>query len=562
MGIRSRIEQHGLLWIVLCVFGATVIFVNPIRETAMEDDWAYALTVKHLLDTGTYQLHDWAAANMPLQAYWGSFFARLFGYSFSSLRVSTLVLVLIGLIAFHYLAREHGLDHIQAGLLTLGFFGSPLVLRFSFNFMTDVPFLMFLVVALFLYTRAIRLHSYPLMFFGSIAASAAILTRQFGVALIAGLLCLWALGKERRRETLFFSVGLMLPIIAATWQLSAGTVTPTWAAQNALRLQSLYFANSGAMLMNMLWRLMVILQYLVLFCLPFAFLTFFALAYEIKAKRLHPLNNRSVKFDVLVVGVLTVYIMTSMAYGRLFKNVSLLMPYLPWNFSFLGDLDWPERGVLTLFTTMGAVLFGWMFVLRYFGSRCLVRLPLNERLLDLVTLFLLLEQLIFYKFGDEYLLVFLPFVLIVAGRRLGSWINCHRTATGLACLVMLIACAMWTRGLLEKAEASWSAGEFVRKTGVQPSQIYGSWVWNCYYGAFNDYLAEIGDRELSMNSFTSDFHRWRSERKKQAQFLILASPVAPVGERWNALTEIPYRSFLLQARRLYVVRREAPWSHG
>jgi hypothetical protein len=118
---------------------------------------------------------------------------------------------------------------------------------------------------------------------------------------------------------------------------------------------------------------------------------------------------------------------------------------------------------------------------------------------------------------------------------------------------------MWTRGLLEEAEASWSAGEFVRKTGVQPSQIYGSWEWNSYYGAFNDYLAEIGDRALDINnnSFTRDFFtRWLAERKKQAQFLILASPVAPADERWNVVTEIPYRSFLLQARRLYVVKRE------
>ena len=195
MGIRSRIEQHGLLWTVLCVFGVTVIFVNPIRETAMEDDWAYALTVKHLLETGRYQLHDWAAANMPFQAYWGGFFAhlfRLFLHEFASLNTRS------GTHRTHRLplpSRDIVWFYIQRRLLTLGLFASPLVLRFSFNFMTDVPFLMFLVVALFLYTRAIRLCSYPLMFFGSIAASAAILTRQFGMALIAGLFCLWALDK-------------------------------------------------------------------------------------------------------------------------------------------------------------------------------------------------------------------------------------------------------------------------------------------------------------------------------------------------------------------------------
>ena len=86
---------------------------------------------------------------MPSQAYWGALFARLFGYSFSSLRVSTLVLAAFGLIAFYQLAKEHGLDDIQAGLLTLGLLASPLVLRTSFTFMTDVPFLACLLIALY-----------------------------------------------------------------------------------------------------------------------------------------------------------------------------------------------------------------------------------------------------------------------------------------------------------------------------------------------------------------------------------------------------------------------------
>ncbi len=30
------------------------LFCDPFRETAVDDDWAYALTVKHLLDTGHY----------------------------------------------------------------------------------------------------------------------------------------------------------------------------------------------------------------------------------------------------------------------------------------------------------------------------------------------------------------------------------------------------------------------------------------------------------------------------------------------------------------------------
>ena len=45
----------------------------------LEDDWAYALSVRHLLDTGKYQLHDWAALYMVFQVYWGALFEAHFG---------------------------------------------------------------------------------------------------------------------------------------------------------------------------------------------------------------------------------------------------------------------------------------------------------------------------------------------------------------------------------------------------------------------------------------------------------------------------------------------------
>ncbi len=183
-------RKHALLWIGLGIFILTVLFINPIRETAMGDDWAYASMVQHLLKSGHYQLNNWTAANPLFQIYWGAMFANLLGYSHSVLRISTIILVFIGLIAFYSLAREHSLGRIGAGILVFSLFSSPLVLLYSFSFMTDVPFLSWLIIALFFYTRAIRLHSYPLMLLASVVASAAILTRQFGIALIGGVLFL------------------------------------------------------------------------------------------------------------------------------------------------------------------------------------------------------------------------------------------------------------------------------------------------------------------------------------------------------------------------------------
>ena len=97
----------GLLLLLLFFF-LVVAFVNPLRQVLIQDDWSYALTVRHLLTTGEYKLHDWAAANMPVQIYWAGFLTQVFGYSFIVLRCSTLILLFTGLLALYRILRDFG----------------------------------------------------------------------------------------------------------------------------------------------------------------------------------------------------------------------------------------------------------------------------------------------------------------------------------------------------------------------------------------------------------------------------------------------------------------------
>jgi hypothetical protein len=57
--IRLSLGTFSLFWIELAAFALTVLFVNPLRETAMEDAWSYVLTVEHPLQTGSYRPHGW-----------------------------------------------------------------------------------------------------------------------------------------------------------------------------------------------------------------------------------------------------------------------------------------------------------------------------------------------------------------------------------------------------------------------------------------------------------------------------------------------------------------------
>src|SRR5439155_22798949 len=129
-------------------------------------------------------------------------------------------------------------------------------------------------------------------------------------------------------------------------------------------------------------------------------------------------------------------------------------------------------------------------------------------------------HLIYYTFGDRYLLGFLPFVSIVVGHYLGSWLNRWRMAMAIVCLAMLVTSAVWTRGLIVEAEAKWMSAESIRLAGVEPRHICGSNEWNHYHGAYDKYMAEIGDSTL-LDSNEDFWLRFYPERRKQSQFLIV-----------------------------------------
>ena len=61
---RGR-PQFGL-WAVLLAFLAALAGVNPLRECPRIDDWAFAATVWHWLDTGQYRLNEVDRRQSPL----------------------------------------------------------------------------------------------------------------------------------------------------------------------------------------------------------------------------------------------------------------------------------------------------------------------------------------------------------------------------------------------------------------------------------------------------------------------------------------------------------------
>ena len=167
--------------LLLAGLGALVAVLSPFHNTPVQDDWDYARTVQLLLRTGTFQRSEIAQATELFSALWGSAFARLLGFSFDTLRLSTLVLSAASLLIFYALLGELGFSGARriAGAATL--LACPLFVFLSFSFMTDVPALACLLAALYFYVRALHRGDLRQALVGSVFVSLAFLTRQLGL---------------------------------------------------------------------------------------------------------------------------------------------------------------------------------------------------------------------------------------------------------------------------------------------------------------------------------------------------------------------------------------------
>jgi hypothetical protein len=165
----------AILWAV------AIGLVNPVGDFPLNDDWAYATNVKRFLEEGKLITIGWIAPPIFGHALYGGLFCSLFGFSFTVLRFSTLLMGLFGAGGTYLLVRQ--LDATRGFALTtalvLAF--NPLYFSLSYTFMTDVPFTAISVWAMLFMLRSLLYETDMDFILGSCLAVVAILYRQIGI---------------------------------------------------------------------------------------------------------------------------------------------------------------------------------------------------------------------------------------------------------------------------------------------------------------------------------------------------------------------------------------------
>ncbi len=135
--------------------GLAIVISYPIAPVPFGDDFSYTQTALDFARTGHILYNGWATAMLGWQVLWGALFIKLFGFSFTVVRMSTWPVAMASVYLFHQILVRFGISARNAVLGSLAFGLSPLFFLIATTYLTDIPGTFVLVLCMYMCQRAV-----------------------------------------------------------------------------------------------------------------------------------------------------------------------------------------------------------------------------------------------------------------------------------------------------------------------------------------------------------------------------------------------------------------------
>jgi hypothetical protein len=190
----SVLTLMGSLAALALVWAAAIFLVGPRGEFFVNDDWSFVKAFESFVASGRVTSTGWGPNYAPggpallVHLLWGRLFTLFAGQSITVLRISVLVMGILGSLGMLVLLRRAGCAALPSLMGALAVVVNPLYLSQSFTYMSDVTFAALSVYALLFLLLAAQTRSLWLLAAGFGVCLAAILVRQIGAAIVAAFL--------------------------------------------------------------------------------------------------------------------------------------------------------------------------------------------------------------------------------------------------------------------------------------------------------------------------------------------------------------------------------------
>jgi 4-amino-4-deoxy-L-arabinose transferase-like glycosyltransferase len=262
--------------ILVLLFLAVLVLTNPLGNFPLNDDWAYGQAVQNLVRHHEYRLSNWTSMPLLTQVLWGAIFSFPAGFSFTALRFSTLLLSLAALLLLLPLVLQKRGPLLPALIAPLVLLFNPVYLDLSHTFMTDVPFIAFMLGSVLFLVEGTERENKVLLAVGVCLAVLAALLRQTGMLIpVAFGIGYLSCGRAGTRRVLF-AAGFFLLTVAAyvvytRWLSATGRLPTGYFAQWA-QVKSVLSTGLTGIVGQVARSLLITYIYLGIFTLPFGLL--------------------------------------------------------------------------------------------------------------------------------------------------------------------------------------------------------------------------------------------------------------------------------------------------
>jgi len=207
------LKKNKYLILLATLFLVQFLFISPIGEFPLNDDWVHAEMVEHWAKTNEFRLNPFTGPLFYTQLLYATALTKIFGFSFSLLRLTTL-LITAGLTGGLFIfLKKHTKHESLAFLGALTIWLNPIVYELSFTFMTDIPALTCLLAAIIAFYTGFKKNQTSLFWAGSIITVLGFFIRQTNILLLPAVGLITLIRPPERK--LKFWLAIIVPGLVA-----------------------------------------------------------------------------------------------------------------------------------------------------------------------------------------------------------------------------------------------------------------------------------------------------------------------------------------------------------
>jgi hypothetical protein len=531
--LTAMIDKNAYFFL-LAIWVISIVMVNPIGDFPLNDDWQYAYPVKQIIEEGRFEMQGYFAPNIVLQVGWGALICSITGkFDFTILRFSTLILAIPGSFIFYRITQILGCTSRQSLTGSIVFLSTPLYFNLSFSFMTDVPFVVIMLLGVLCYLHFLNQQKSRWLLLAALFSIAAFLIRQPGILLLP-IMGIWGVWENRTSIKSWSLFGFLLLLGVSAYFIYEGAgKSMLGIADNFVPVSGLYFQEVLEQPVGFLLELskkgIKSWIYAGFFCLPLIPFLW------VKIQRLI-LGHKGIAFGLLVFNLLLLFYL---------HHIDKVFPFggnILYNFGLGPELlvdtytlqlpNTPQLSPLVFYALNLVSQFSASVLCWLIGSSWRQQSKLQQRFFGFLILLnlLYLPAMSITSFFDRYLLLTIASAMLLLLPQLDIK---SRFQQFLPLILIGLFSLIATRDYLSWNRAKASAFHWLLENEVLITQMDAGYEYNGFY----------------------NYHHPRAEKEGQSywwvnddQYIISFGPVPG----YNSLQQFPYRRWLWVGRKDHI----------